>query len=62
MPRYEVEVCRTGYGFNTIEVEASCADEAMMKALDEAGNHYYSEKDADYTVEGVIEIDKSRSR
>jgi hypothetical protein len=56
VPKYRVDVCRTGYGFNTIEVEASCEDEAMMRALGTAGNHFYSEKDSDYTVESVERI------
>ncbi len=45
-----VPVCRTGYAFRTIEVLASSEDEAIELALDESGNHDFSEKDADYSA------------
>lgn len=57
MPKYNITVCRTGYGFNTIEVEANNQKEAEEKALDEAGNHEYSEKSSEYTLDGgAVEV------
>ena len=50
---YKVEVCRIGYSFATIEVEAENEDEAEDLALEKAGNHDFSEKDAEYSVECV---------
>ena len=50
---YKVEVCRIGYSFATIEVEAENEDEAEDLALEKAGNYDYSEKDAEYSVECV---------
>ncbi len=52
MPKFQVEVCRIGYGFATIEVEADDQEQANAKALDEAGNHEFSEKSSDYVLEG----------
>lgn len=50
---YKVEVCRTSYGFATIEVEAESEEEAEDLAVEKAGNYDYSEKDAEYFVESV---------
>lgn len=55
MPKYSVEVCRTAWGFNTIEVEADNPEQAKEKALDEAGNYLYSEKSSEYSCESVKE-------
>jgi hypothetical protein len=35
---YRVEVCRTYYGYETLEVEASSEEEAEKKALEECGD------------------------
>jgi len=51
--KYQVEVCRISYGFNIIEVEAESKEQAKEKALDEAGDHEYSTKSADYDVNSV---------
>ena len=40
--KYQVEVCRTGFGFATIDVDAL--------ALDEAGNHSFNEKLSEYSL------------
>lgn len=53
---YEVSVCRTGYGFAKITVTASSAEEAENKALDEAGDHEYSEKSSEYTTDGATAL------
>ena len=50
---YSVNVCRTAYGFKTIEVMAKSAPEAIEKALEEAGDHSFSEKSSEYTEDGV---------
>jgi len=55
---FKVCVCRIGYGFKEFEVQAPSAIAAQQKALDEAGNHLYSEHDAKYEVNHVEEIKK----
>ena len=49
--RYKVDVYRTAYASRTIEVEAESEDEAIEKALDTAGNYYFSENNAEYEAE-----------
>jgi hypothetical protein len=51
--KYTVNVCRTAYGNHDIVVEAKDEKEAKEKALDEAGNYFYSEHTSEYTVESV---------
>jgi hypothetical protein len=53
---YEVSVCRTGYGFHRIQVQARSPEEAEELALDEAGDHEYSEKSSEYTTDGVTRL------
>lgn len=53
---YEVNVCRTGYGFTSITVTARSQEEAENKALDEAGDHSYSEKSSEFTTDGVRKL------
>lgn len=48
MPKFEIEVCRIGYGARTISVEAETLAEAEREALDSAGDYEFSEHDADY--------------
>jgi hypothetical protein len=50
---YEVDICRTGYGFVTILVNANNAQEAEDLAHDEAGSHSYNEKNSEYTTDSV---------
>lgn len=47
---FEIQVCRTGYGFATIDVKAASEYEAGQLALDVAGDHSYSEKDSQYQL------------
>lgn len=54
---YEVNICRTSFAFANVRVKANSLDEATERALNEAGNHSYSEKDADYTFEGVTPVE-----
>jgi len=54
---WNVPVCRTGFGHNTLTVRARTEREAVEKALYEAGNHEYSEKEADYSADdGAMEV------
>jgi hypothetical protein len=53
--KYVVSVCRTAHAFRDIEVEAKDEIEAEKLALEEAGNHEFSEKSADYTANGSRE-------
>lgn len=50
MSKFEIEVCRVGYGFATIPVEANTLEEAETIALDEAGGHSFSEKTSEYSL------------
>ena len=52
--KYLVDVCRTSYGVKTLEIEANSPEEAQELALDQAGNHEYSEKESEYTCQGCI--------
>jgi hypothetical protein len=61
MREYDVDVCRMGYGHLTLRVQAKNAKEAKRKALDEAGNHVFSENNADYSAEGVMEVEHDKS-
>lgn len=51
--KYTIEVCRTGFGFKNIEVEANSFEEAIELALDDAGNHEFSESEAEYTTDSL---------
>lgn len=50
MSTFEIEVCRVGYGFATIPVEAGTLEEAEAIALEEAGGHDFSEKTSEYSL------------
>jgi hypothetical protein len=54
--KFKVHVCRTAYAHLYLEVEADTQEEAEKKALDEAGDHSFSENNTDYTVEGTTEL------
>jgi hypothetical protein len=47
---WNVPVCRTGWGSRTIQVVATTEDEAIELAIDEAGDHEFSENNAEYTA------------
>ncbi len=47
---YEIEVCRISFAHATIKVMAHSQEEAESLALDEAGDHTYSEHDVDYQI------------
>jgi len=56
--KYSVEVCRIGYGFATLNVEAESKEEAEFKALNLAGGYEYNEKDSDYITNRALPKDK----
>ena len=60
--KYTVSVTRIGYAHLDIEVEASSPEEAEQKALDEAGNHLFSEHSSDYEAHGVTEAQTTLPR
>ena len=56
MKTFSVEIERISYASSTFEVEAENEDEAIEKALIEAGNYSFSEYNADYEVGDVEEL------
>ena len=54
--KYQIKICRVSYAFNTIEIEANSQDEAEATVLDLCGDYNFSEKDAEYTIESIIEL------
>lgn len=54
MALFDVTVTRTSYAVRTIKVEADSESQAYTNALDEAGNHVFSEHAAKYYVECVL--------
>jgi len=53
---FEVAVVRIAYGSRKIRVKAKSQFQAEQKALDEAGDYEFSERDADYEIESVHEV------
>ena len=49
-----VTVCRISHSFADLTIEADSEEAANETALEEAGNHSYSEKSADYEVSGTL--------
>lgn len=58
MKTFKVDVIRTGYASRTIEVQAETEEQANEKALDEAGDHEYSEHSSEYTVNGTKDVEE----
>jgi len=50
---YEVEVTRVSYGSRTIRLSARSANDAFDIADDDAGNHLYSEDQAEYVIDVI---------
>ena len=48
-----VEVTRIGLGSHTFEIPNVTANEAQQMALEQAGNHEFSEKHSEYEVQSV---------
>ena len=54
---FDVSITRTEWGSRTIRVDnVDTEKEAKEKALDVAGDYEYSCHDADYEVDGVLEV------
>ncbi len=49
LPKWSVNVCRTGFGHATFEVHAATEKEALLAADDEAGDHIFSENSSEYS-------------
>ena len=57
MKQWNVPILRTGYGHAMIAVSARTEEEAIERAIDEAGNESFSEKDSEYSApDGAMEI------
>ena len=54
--KYQIQICRVSYAFNTVEIEASSQEEAEATVLDLCGDYNFSEKEADYTIESIKQI------
>ena len=57
MPKFKITVCRISYAFNDVVIEADTIEEAKNIAIDESGDHEYSEKHADYETQDWIELE-----
>jgi hypothetical protein len=57
MPKFQIPIIRSGFACRTIEVEAENQQEAEEKALDEAGDHEFSEHTSEYDVDRGVKID-----
>lgn len=53
---YSIHVCRIGYAHRDIDVDATNKKEAAALALEKASSLDFSEKDAEYTVEGSTRL------
>lgn len=56
MPKFKVDITRTGYAHTTIEIIAKDLFEAREVAQETAGNYSYTEKDAEYEIGTTREI------
>jgi hypothetical protein len=50
-----VEITRIGYGSKTFEISDVTAEDAERIALEQAGNHEFTEKNSEYEVQSVCE-------
>jgi uncharacterized membrane protein len=50
-----VEITRIGYGSKTFEISDVTAEDAERIALEQAGNHEFTEKNSEYEVQSVSE-------
>jgi len=58
MNKYDISIIRIGYSYKTIAVEAINEEEATEKALAIAGEFEFTEKDANYEVDGIYYSDE----
>lgn len=57
MAAFTVTVVRTAYASLDIAVDADNEEQAKAKALDDAGNHLFSEHASEYSVEWVAKAE-----
>jgi hypothetical protein len=62
MAKFKVEICRIGYGFNEITVDAANLEEAKYKALEQAGDLSFSEKSSEYEVNFAVQLERTPSK
>ena len=53
LQEFDIEVQRQGWGNLTLRIQAASLEQAQELALDQAGNHLFSEKDSCYEVVGT---------
>jgi hypothetical protein len=58
LKNYKVGVCRISYGYATLDVTAPNQRAAKKLALDNAGDHSFSEHTADYKMDYIREAPK----
>lgn len=56
MPKFKVDITRTGYAHTTVEIIAKDLFEAREVAQETAGNYSYTEKSAEYEIGTTAEI------
>lgn len=47
---FQVELCRIGYGYKTLTIQATSYDDACDRAFEQAGDHEYTEKSSEYKL------------
>lgn len=57
--KYEVGVIRIGYGHTSFIVEADSEEQAGERALEEAGDHEFTENSSDYELDYTVVTDDS---
>ena len=55
MKKFIVSVCRTAYAWRDIEITATSEAEARATVLDTCGDYEYTEKEADYSIEQIMQ-------
>lgn len=56
MPKFEVEIQRVSYQYHTVIIEADNEDQACNIAEEKSGDYEYKEKNAEYEIESVNEV------
>ena len=58
LKNFKVGVCRISYGFVTLDVTAPNQRAAEKLALENAGDHCFSESSAEYKMDYIREVPK----
>jgi hypothetical protein len=58
MSQYQIEVSRISYACLTLNIEADSQGEAEDKAMDEAGDHVFSEHSSEYSLTNGTQDDE----